>query len=471
MNNAPWLKSREIVERIIIQGDLVLETPAFLGSGDHEGLVDVPLILDPLEGKALLTGSTLAGALRSYLRERQYGYRNKGDKESLYFNLFGYQEKDEGEQSLLIVSDSLGEKPALELRDGVKIDPCTRTAEENKKYDYELIGAGTSFHIKLELLVQEKRRNELIRALIIALQGLENSEIPLGFRKRRGLGKCRVKEWKVCRYDLTKPDGLIAWLKNDIGGEIKDPKISSLLKSNSSDLDNREFFSILADFSLNGSMLIRSGFDDPNAPDNVHLHSNRNGKKVPVLSGTSLAGALRARALRIAKTLDKKGYANNMVEDLFGTEIKTSKDNAKASKLVTAETEITYPLNLVQTRVKIDRFTHGSFPAALFNEQPVFGKPETRIRLEITIQHPDNAQIGLLLLLLKDLWTEDLPLGGETGVGRGRLRGENATLTYKQIKGDQKWEIKKSDRDLVITGDAKECLEGFVNDFGKVMRE
>ena len=31
-----------------------------------------------------------------------------------------------------------------------------------------------------------------------------------------------------------------------------------------------------------------------------------------------------------------------------------------------------------------------------------------------------EAQAGLLLLVLKDLWSGDLPLGGESSVGRGR---------------------------------------------------
>jgi hypothetical protein len=40
--------------------------------------------------------------------------------------------------------------------------------------------------------------------------------------------------------------------------------------------------------------------------------------------------------------------------------------------------------------------------------------------------------VGLVLLLLKDLWTGDLPLGGEISVGRGRLKGKQATLTWKR---------------------------------------
>lgn len=84
MDNSHWLKSREIVDRIIIRGSLILETPTYFGAGDHDELVDIPLAVDPLEGKTLLTGASLAGALRSYLREYEHGYGQQGDKKNHY---------------------------------------------------------------------------------------------------------------------------------------------------------------------------------------------------------------------------------------------------------------------------------------------------------------------------------------------------------------------------------------------------
>lgn len=473
MNNAHWLKSREIVERIIIQGDLILETPASFGSGDKEELVDIPLLLDPLEGKSLLTGASLAGAMRSYLRERECGYGKTGDKKSLYLNLFGRQEDGEGEQSLLIVHDSFGDQSTIELRDGVKINPITRTALEKHKFDFELLEAGTSFKIRMELLVQEKRRDDLIRGLAIALQGLENCEINLGIRKRRGFGKCRVKEWKVCRYNLKEPEGLIGWLKMDGTMKQTGSSVSALLGAIDTDLDKRNSFTLYATFSLNGSLLIGSGFDHVNAPNSVHLKSKRGGQAVPILSGTSLAGALRARALRIANTVCKNVNSNTWVDRLFGSPIKSSQDKnsnnqTNASKIITSETEINNPLNIVQSRVKIDRFTGGICPTALFHEQPVFGL-DTGINIHILIQQPEDAQIGMLLLLLKDLWTGDLPLGGEVGVGRGRLRGESATLTFRSADPEpEHWIITQANNELEINGD-KAKLEGFVNKFQEAM--
>ena len=77
--NCERLKSRNhrhIVERIIVKGTLILDTPTCLGSGDADGDTDLVLLRDSIEDKALLMGSSIAGALRNYLREYQNGYEN-----------------------------------------------------------------------------------------------------------------------------------------------------------------------------------------------------------------------------------------------------------------------------------------------------------------------------------------------------------------------------------------------------------
>ena len=87
----------------------------------------------------------------------------------------------------------------------------------------------------------------------------------------------------------------------------------------------------------------------------------------------------------------------------------------------------------MQSRVKLDRFTGGSYPQALFSQEPVIGGADTLVQIELALRQrmtdPEalrQAQVGLLLLILKDLWTGDLPLGGESSVGRGRLSGRSA---------------------------------------------
>ena len=440
--------SRKIVERVLIEGTLCLETPTHFGNGDVVGVTDMPLLRDPLEGKPLLTGASMAGALRSYLREYERGYGASSG--CLADQLFGKIAGRTSVQSWLIVDDALGESPGTELRDGVAIDPRTRTAEKGKKYDIELLQAGTTFPLSFELLLTEENKG-LLAALALALRGLDAGEISLGQRKRRGFGQCRVESWRVRRYDLTTAKGLVAWLVDDRTGEISvtptnGEGIMQLLGVSSPARDERRYFTMEVDCVLASSLLIRSGSGAADAPDMVHLTSKRNGEDQPVLSGTSLAGAMRARAFRIANTLWPKDpeQAKYVIDGMFGRRIEGRGDDPTGSRVLTRETALAHTRDLVQNRVKIDRFTGGSFPTALFTQQPAFGGEQARVTLHITLRRPEDAEIGLLLLVLKDLWTSDLPLGGESSVGRGRLQGQCVKLTMSEQGKLTTWKIKQA---------------------------
>jgi hypothetical protein len=51
------------------------------------------------------------------------------------------------------------------------------------------------------------------------------------------------------------------------------------------------------------------------------------------------------------------------------------------------------------------------------------------LQIEINIIEAEPADKGLAVLLLKDLWTEDLSIGGERSIGRGYLKGISAKIT------------------------------------------
>jgi CRISPR/Cas system CSM-associated protein Csm3 (group 7 of RAMP superfamily) len=364
---------REIIKRIIIRGVLVLDTPTCLSNGDAEGVIDMMLLRDSISPKALLTGSSIAGALRNYLHEYEKDYCKSATRQDLapklFGDLFAYKnEKDKSEkekitlrekdtQSPLIIDDSLSSNiPQVELRDGVKINGATGTADDGAKYDLEFLTAGTQFPLSFELLVQkEADEAELKKALAIALRGLEKGEISLGMKKRRGFGHCKVEKWQVWEFDLRKPKDRIEWLKFD----YRNRELSNKRKSFESivvalggislkqHIDKRDRFFIHAKFKLASPLLIRSGQDltkrsaaDKNSklsvPDVVHLRSQRNRKLEPVVSGTSLAGVLWHRAERIVNTLGKD---LKIVYDLFGKVDEKTKET-KASRLVIDESVI-----------------------------------------------------------------------------------------------------------------------------------
>jgi len=487
---------RSLCERIVVSGELILDSPAHFSNGDAADATDMPLLADELDGRALITGASLAGALRNFLRERQCGYEEPIPSSDVHspdyrdwldaecglmaVHLFGgHRGDEEGAQSPLIVDDAVSlmdGPPPVELRDGVKLDPRTRTAEDKKKYDFEILSAGARFRLNFELLLDDnnEKNEQRKQALAIALDALKRGEIHLGARKRRGFGRCHVEQWTVTAYDLKKKDELLAWLLADYPssghkdwGFEGQPRVSAgdfiaaLLKvelpkddaqldeKNSALEDRREWFEIEASFKLDGSLLIRSGFGEQDqGPDYVHLHT-RSGvgdQRQPNLPGTSLAGALRQRAFRIANTLAGRDRAGKLINQMFGPEKIDGPDDARASRVIVSEQLITGGQSFVQTRISIDRFTGGTMEGALLEEAPQFGgqlKLKVRLLLvpkskaELSQEQADSeVEIGLLLLVLKDLWLGDLPLGGESSIGRGRLKGVSATLRHKRLGQD-----------------------------------
>jgi CRISPR/Cas system CSM-associated protein Csm3 (group 7 of RAMP superfamily) len=467
--------SRKITTRIVLECELVLETPAHFGNGDASEMTDLPVAADFLDGKTpVLTGASIAGALRSYLVAREKGYEKSeiaGDKSSYAAILFGGSKGDDkGKQSPLIIEDAFGQGKsfAIETREGVSINAQSRTAEEKKLYSRQLWEAGTTFKLRFELLLNEKaeENEKRKRALATALAGFSDGSITIGARKCRGYGRVRAQNWKARTYDLCTKDGILNWLKNG-GSEITDavPDLATALSVTLLSEDQRREFRIDAEFTLEGSMLIRGSGAEDVGPDMQHLHSKRNekDKPVPIISGTSLAGALRARAEKIANTITqkKKEHEDNvrkLVEGMFGSD-NAANGHPLASRLIVSESEIAGATNdLVQNRVSIDRFTGGALDTALFTEAPVFKTKDTRLKINLRLQNPKYEEIGLLLLLLKDLWTSDLAIGGEASVGRGRLRGKKADLTLHQT-----WSITQSSDNLAITPeDGAAVLQGYV---------
>ncbi len=486
--------SRKIVRRIIVEGELVLQTPAHFGNGDSTDLVDMPLLTDSLDGKTpLLTGASIAGALRSYLREREHGFRAKvdvdtGADKSASVLLFGGNKGDKyGEQSPLLVEDALGRHAAVELRDGVRINRKSRTAEEDKLFNIEMWEAGTTFPLRFELIVRQHDNEAALRqALATALAGFNDGNITIGARKRRGYGQVSVVGWRVREYDLTNSKDLLDWIANG-SNKLNGPVFPDIAKAlNVGELigDHRHAFRLHAEFSLDGSLLVRSGSGpeighrDTNAarnqePDTVHLHSARPAsspggrrERRPILSGTSLAGALRARAFKIARLIapptKETKDACKLIDCMFGADMGTT-ETPEASRVIVYERVVTGVENMsVQNRVSLDRFTGGTRGGALFNEQPLFGDEQSIVTVDLHLENPMDYEVGLLLLLLKDLWTGDLPLGGETSLGRGRLRGKKCHLEYRNDKV-QTWDlVANGSNGLSVTGEDRQKLEHYV---------
>jgi CRISPR/Cas system CSM-associated protein Csm3 (group 7 of RAMP superfamily) len=428
---------RPLAARWTIETDLILESAAHLGGGSSNA-ADMVVLRDARTGGPLLPGTSTAGALRSHLADVLRGYRTNEDPSVAA--LFGDARGDHlGRQSPLVVFDSRGVLPeshSVEIRDGVQIDTARGTAEDHKKFDQEVLPAGTRFPLRFDLLVPATDSEaELVSLLVTALAGFSSGDIALGARRSRGLGMARAETWWAARHDLASRAGWMEWLLSDHispiprGTGTSDASCACVAACPDLALrqhdDRRRRVVAEIELRLKGALLVRSAPVGPDAPDAAHLQSA--GRSV--LPGTSLVGVLRSQALRVAGVARQaQGDAERWVERLFGPRMAgTTRDESAplhASRLRVAEAVIEDGSRRRPTRVRIDRFTHGVVPGALFDEETE-ERGRSRVRMELRDPHP--GEHGLLALLLKDLLCGDIAVGGTAAVGRGVVGG-SATL-------------------------------------------
>jgi hypothetical protein len=268
------------------------------------------------------------------------------------------------------------------------------------------------------------------------LDGFAAGEIRLGAKTRKGLGKGRISAWNIREFETANAAHFNAWLDRrfDHGKPLT---IRDLAPAQPQSL--RRVMTIDAAFRLKTSLLIRTAGDQAGAPDQVHLTENGS----PVVSGTSLAGVLRHRAERIARTMLSSDDAVSLIERMFGPLKRENgeKWDPRAGDVTVEESILDSSAfeTLVQGRVAIDRFTGGALQQHLFDEGVLYPRAgnlsvmKARISLDLPDPGADaadaNCCMALLLHCVKDLWTGDLAIGGEIGCGRGVWQGICADIT------------------------------------------
>ena len=437
-----------VVRRLYARSKWELDSVAHFG-GDETGIADMCLLRDA-DGQPFIPGASIAGAARSFLAQQSkpWAEYQKGDEGQILKRLFGGA-GDKDTMSALIVADATcaSEQAATSIRDGVRVDNRSGSAAEGAKFDVEVVERGAEFELGLECVIREgDDKSDLEKLFLALLHGFKTGDIRLGARTRRGYGHGKVASWEIHDLQMNYPRDVMTWLRDDVWS-----RPASNLTPHPLPSDQRQYFCLEADFILRTSLLIRSSPSDPEAPDMVHLHSAGE----PVVPGTSFAGAFRHRASLIATTI---GWSENAVSEIFGPvhekEAKDSQEGLWASRVWIEERLVKNVESRWQNRVAIDRFTGGSLQSALFNEKPVFPQESTsHLKLRLTLEEPDDAEIGLLFLTLRDFWHGHAALGGETSNGRGTLQGVKAGLQLKRRESSEaEWEFSQVDSGMTLVG-------------------
>lgn len=322
-----------------------------------------------------------------------------------------------------------------EIRDGIRLNAAKGTVAKGAKFDYELLAPGAKFDLVMIFRVEPIKQDDgsiksnYNQAYTIAsdIARIIEKGFDLGSKSAVGYGKMKG-ETSLYTLNFNDKEQFTQWINNYLFENPLDIGSGTFLISDSA------LFEINATFRIKNSLIIRSYSKDPKAPDSTHLKSG--GKNI--LSGTSIKGALRGRAERILNTIqDRVEITETILAGLFGDVEKeedgvTVKPNGYTvpSRVFVDEIPIEEVKEEVQTRIQIDRFTGGTVDGALIEEVPLFPEKDKEqiknFRIEVREAQPMDK--GLMLLLLKDLWTADLPIGGEKAIGRGVLEGVKASL-------------------------------------------
>lgn len=433
-------------EVIVLQGELELLSAALIGSGQDE-FSNADVIIDG-QGKPFIPATSLVGVLRRHIKPECYmdfcdefwGYMKNNFKKEEADGLSASKTKQK--QSALSCSDLVCKNEAkIVTRDGIRIDGkngmVAATNEEQgntktgAKFDYQVIEPGDIFQLHLEVAIADGLSVEQVsfykKMVATIRESLEQGKIRIGAHTNNGLGKVRLQNAHIRHFDFTIKNDVWHWLKSDYSTCSSMSEEPFRLEKNT--------FRIDAVFNLKTSFISRAYSEDPGLPDAVSIKS---GDRF-VITGSSFKGAIRARAERILNTIGKEEKTATLLKELFGhVDVEKKQEETRKGRIRIEETFLPdYPTE-IQTRIKIDRFTGGTIEGALFETMPLFnGKEENKFSVSLEIDDYKEYEAGLLLLVLKDLWTGDLAVGGEKNVGRGVLQGVCAEISWTDSTGEK----------------------------------
>jgi len=410
--------------KILLKGTVELCSPTLIGSGRNDES-DIDVLLDADNNTPFIPATSLLGVLKHQIQldgqhqddlKRFWGFTSK-EKIS---------EKEPEKQSSIRCSDLYPQNsPRISFRDGIKIDHQSGMVAEGAKYDYQIIERGAKFALNIEVDYSKDNQPFIYSMLATICDLLEKEQVRVGAKTNNGLGKIKLIQKQVYKYDFSEKDDVLKWLKREFPEPFQ-------ISEQPLPLKRPACFEIEATFDLKHSLIVRSYPSSPELPDAVNVKSGGE----YVLPGSSLKGAIRARAERILRTLrkpDEEDVIESMLTGLFGNvDEQNHSSNSKKGKIKVEETLLLKFISELHHRIKIDRFTGSTIEAALFDTVPVYPNLNDKVlEVKLTVRDYKPYEAGLLLLVLKDLWTGDLAVGGEKSIGRGVFEGCRAKVYLK----------------------------------------
>lgn len=435
------IKNAKILGRIFFKGTLKNKSAMAISDGQTD-YSDADIHKNK-GGKPIIPSTALIGVIKSKLENQKMHI----DEKELFNFTFGFTSKDgyNDVQAHLIIDDVVCNEVEINtmVRDGVKIEHDTNLAVYKGKYDYELLESGHEFGISGEITVREAYENLDITSVLSKIKSMMEGDDLLQVGALTSFGFGQLELTSLDSTTLLTGSDYFEFLENQEDKKFWQP-IASLTTDN-----EKPFSQISMKLIPTTPLFIGGGQAVAPDADDASLKS----REGYILSAKSMKGAVRHHAFRIANTVHEEDNGKILCNSIFG-----NRDEKELTKSLfwTEDSKIEHPDRIEsQAQVAIDRFTGGAIETALFATEPVWPTSETYTnitwRLKTTKDESlDNASIGLLLLVARDLMNEMLPIGGSKAIGRGRFKGDNFVLKIQ---------------DKTLTTKDVSSLDGYINSF------
>ena len=427
-------------------------------------------------GRPILPGRSVKGALRAAWTRAYGGRRVDGGGTDPLLRLWGDQDRASALRVHAVVLDGV----EMVDRTGIAVDRYWGSAGDTALFSHEIVPAETPLALRLTGQVgsvYDDGDPEAFEQLLGQVLGLlKAGRVGLGGRRNAGWGDVRLDvddattSIDVTRHRLDGPDGLLALLDEDRDAVVPVPLAGE------PPADERLTVTIAWDSPT--GILVAEPRDkeqrgDRETIDTLPLRTRSKRGREPegagalVLPGSSVRGALRSRASRIARTIllaDERtrertpsdwsatGVHEQLAEDpalvraLFGS------TERRGAVRVLDTLALRKARTLRRTHNAGDRWTGGVIDGGLYAEQ--VPAPDTQWdSITLTV---DLARIGddpgrrraalcLLGLVLAELSTGTLPLGSRGTRGLGAVDVKALTITGgAQLLGGT-WDIRAGD--------------------------
>lgn len=452
--------------RHIVRLTVEAATPLAVGTGKScDILTDAPVAKD-VNGLPYIPATSIAGVLRHAMgltddqtEGNPFGYISKSDDNDdsghgsdIIFTdavmvgkngkaLDGIQDIDWNDEFYRYFQD-------LPVRQHVRIDH-KGTAENNGKFDNEVVYKGTRFVFEIELMSEKDDKEHIEKAI----GHLRYSTLRIGGGTRKGYGKLSIVDCRQASLNLSKPEHLEKYLNKssslaeDWDGFTKIPVIESLDYSKWTHyqlklkpLDFFMFGSGMGDSDADNvyvSELIVSWGSD----DKPYIDKDKECKpqKRVLIPGSSVKGAIAHRTAyhynkikgNFAENYKDKekreeitGSNNKAVAEIFGKADgdKFTRGRILIDDVIKGQAE---PKSKSFFHNKIDQFTGGTMDGALFQEKVIYDK-DTEYTFDIYVENSALADDDIkkaFVQSLRDICAGLLPLGGITNRGNGIFTG------------------------------------------------